>query len=63
MDFILGIPDIAKYYVQLLTSMLKAEATRVGCVLERDMRQEVILNSGVTGRSKSPLRSWEPLCR
>jgi len=40
-----------------LTSMLKAEATRVGCVLERDMRQEVILNSGVTGRSKSPLRS------
>ena len=39
MEFILGLPDIAKNYVQLLTSMLQAEATTVGSMLETDMRQ------------------------
>ena len=45
MEFILGLPDIAKNYVQLLTSMLQAEATTVGSMLETDMRQGDINSS------------------
>jgi len=38
-EFILGFPGIAKNYVQLLSSILQAEAPGVGCMLETDMRQ------------------------
>ena len=38
MQFILGLRDIAKNYLQLLTSMLQAEATAVSSMLKRTKR-------------------------
>ena len=38
MEFIVGLPDIAKNFVDLLTSMLRASDDVVGNVLETDMR-------------------------
>ena len=38
MEFIVGLPDIAKNFVDLLTSMLRASDDVVSNVLETDMR-------------------------
>ena len=38
MEFIVGLPDIAKNYVDLLTAMLRNSEVEVNNVLETDMR-------------------------
>jgi len=38
MEFIVGLPDIAKNYVDLLTAMLRNSDVEVNNVLETDMR-------------------------
>ena len=38
MDFIVGLPDIARNYVELLTSMLQSSESGLNNVLETDMR-------------------------
>ena len=55
MEFIVGLPDIAKNFVDLLTSMLRASDDVVGNVLETDA-------CGVKARSKSHRRNQKHRC-
>jgi len=55
MEFIVGLPDITKNFVDLLTSMLRASDDVVGNVLETDA-------CGVKARSKSHRRNQKHRC-
>ena len=63
LDFIVGLPDIAKNFVDLLTSMLRSTTDEVNEVLETDMRPGEVCLWSKGEKYRNHLKRWRHQCQ